>query len=96
MIDHVSVGVSDFARSMGFYDETLATIGIKRLYGDGKVYAGYGVGEKGFFWLGLKTVLVSGIHIAFTVEDRATVDRFHAAGLASGGRDYGGAPPTAG
>ena len=29
------------------------------------------------------------MHLAFQAADRATVDRFHAAGLAAGGRDNG-------
>ena len=32
---------------------------------------------------------VSQVHLAFQAADRATVDRFHAAGLAAGGRDNG-------
>ena len=32
---------------------------------------------------------VSHVHLAFQAADRATVDRFHAAGLAAGGRDNG-------
>jgi catechol 2,3-dioxygenase-like lactoylglutathione lyase family enzyme len=29
------------------------------------------------------------VHVAFTAEDRETVDAFHAAGLAAGGHDNG-------
>jgi catechol 2,3-dioxygenase-like lactoylglutathione lyase family enzyme len=32
---------------------------------------------------------VSHVHLAFQAADRAAVDRFHAAGLAAGGRDNG-------
>ena len=53
--------------------------------------AGYGADKKPFFWIGQKTVPITGVHIAFAVRDRAAVDRFHAAGLAAGGRDNG--PP---
>lgn len=31
----------------------------------------------------------SGVHVAFRAADHAAVDRFHAAGLAAGGRDNG-------
>jgi catechol 2,3-dioxygenase-like lactoylglutathione lyase family enzyme len=91
MLDHVTIGVSDFARSKAFYDLALDAIGIKRLYGEGEIFAGYGAGRKAFFWIGLKTVPITGVHIAFAVEDRASVARFHAAGLAAGGGDNG--PP---
>jgi catechol 2,3-dioxygenase-like lactoylglutathione lyase family enzyme len=33
---------------------------------------------------------VEGVHAAFTSPDRATVDAFHVAALAAGGRDNGG------
>ena len=33
---------------------------------------------------------VSRVHLAFQAPDRETVDRFHAAALAAGGRDHGG------
>jgi catechol 2,3-dioxygenase-like lactoylglutathione lyase family enzyme len=89
MLDHVTVGVSDLARSRAFYDKTLATIGITPLHGDGSAFAGYGAQQKPFFWIGLKTGTITGAHIAFAVSDRAAVDRFHAAGLGAGGRDNG-------
>jgi catechol 2,3-dioxygenase-like lactoylglutathione lyase family enzyme len=90
MLDHVTVGVSDFVRSQVFYDAVLAAIGIARLYADGEDAAGYGVGRKAFFWIGLKPGGVTGTHVAFAVPDRATVDRFHASALTAGGRDNGG------
>ncbi len=40
-------------------------------------------------WLHKTESGVYGTHIAFRAADRAAVDRFHAAGLASGGRDHG-------
>jgi catechol 2,3-dioxygenase-like lactoylglutathione lyase family enzyme len=91
MLDHVTIGVSDFARSKAFYDQTLTVIGIDHLHGDNAAFAGYGADKKPFFWIGQKTVPITGVHIAFAVRDRAAVDRFHAAGLAAGGRDNG--PP---
>ena len=89
MIDHVTLGVSDLNRAQVFYDNLLGVIGIERLYAEGTVAAGYGVGKKAFFWIALKQGPVSGTHVAFAVADRALVDRFHAAGLAAGGRDNG-------
>jgi catechol 2,3-dioxygenase-like lactoylglutathione lyase family enzyme len=52
-------------------------------------FVGYGDGKKAFFWLGLRDAPQTGAHIAFIAADRATVDRFHAAALAAGGRDNG-------
>ena len=89
MLDHVTIAVSDFERAQAFYDTALQAIGIERLYAEGRVFAGYGVGEKAFFWIGVRDTVVNGTHIAFTAMDRAAVDRFYTAALAAGGRDNG-------
>lgn len=89
MIDHVTLGVSDIGRSRMFYDRTLTVIGIGRLYAETDVFAGYGAGKKALFWIGVKAVPVTGVHVAFAVDSRDLVDRFHAAGIAAGGRDNG-------
>jgi catechol 2,3-dioxygenase-like lactoylglutathione lyase family enzyme len=72
-----------------FYDRFLTVIGIERLYGEANAFAGYGAGKKAFFWVGLKTVPITGVHVAFAVGSRDEVDRFHTAGVAAGGRDNG-------
>jgi catechol 2,3-dioxygenase-like lactoylglutathione lyase family enzyme len=52
--------------------------------------AGFGREGKPVFWVAEREP--SGpVHIAFASPDRATVDAFHAAALAAGGRDNG--PP---
>jgi len=89
MLDHVTIGVRDMERSVGFYDRVLGAIGMERRGGDGVAIAGYCAGRGCFFWIGMKTVDITGVHVAFGVPDRALVDRFHAAGLAAGGRDNG-------
>jgi catechol 2,3-dioxygenase-like lactoylglutathione lyase family enzyme len=89
MLDHVTIGVSDIERSKAFYDSALGPLGIERLYAEGDGSAGYGANGKAFFWIGRKSVSQSGAHIAFTAVDRETVDRFHTAALAAGGKDNG-------
>lgn len=91
MLDHVTVSVTDLERSKAFYDHALKPLGIGRLYGDGQDFAGYGIGGKAFFWIGRREQVATGAHIAFVAVDRDTVDAFHAAALAAGGRDNG--PP---
>lgn len=91
MLDHVTIGVSDIERSMAFYDRALRPLGIERLYSDGDNFAGYGANGKAFFWTGLRAGSQTGVHVAFTTQDREAVDRFHKAALAAGGRDNG--PP---
>jgi catechol 2,3-dioxygenase-like lactoylglutathione lyase family enzyme len=91
MLDHVTIGVGDIERSKGFYDQALRPLGIERLYGDGKTFAGYGADRKAFFWIGLRNGSQTSTHVAFMARDRETVEQFHRTALAAGGRDNG--PP---
>jgi catechol 2,3-dioxygenase-like lactoylglutathione lyase family enzyme len=51
---------------------------------------GFG-GDSPFFWIAKRDRGPdSGVHVAFTAEDRETVDAFHAAALGAGGNDNGG------
>ncbi|MBR0755927.1 VOC family protein [Bradyrhizobium jicamae] len=89
MLDHVTIGVSDFERSKAFYDRALSALGIVRLYGDGEQFAGYGIRPKAFFWIGMRGAVQTGAHIAFTAADHATVDRFYADAIKAGAKDNG-------
>jgi catechol 2,3-dioxygenase-like lactoylglutathione lyase family enzyme len=93
MLDHVTIGVSDITRAIAFYDLALAPLGITRLYAEGEAFAGYGIGEKAFFWIGLKPDQKTGVHIAFAAANRAVVDAFHAAAMAAGATDNGAPGP---
>jgi len=96
MIDHTGLAVSDLSRAKSFYAAALQPLGIALLMevtaeqtGDG-AHAGFGVAGKPFFWIGDHGVPSSGVHIAFTAENRAQVDAFYRAALKAGGRDNGG------
>jgi catechol 2,3-dioxygenase-like lactoylglutathione lyase family enzyme len=87
MLDHVTLRVADFAQAASFYDAALAPLGLTRLFGDGETFLGYGA-SRPFFWIGAGGA--SGYaHVALAAPDRGTVDAFHAAALAAGGRDNG-------
>lgn len=92
MLHHVSLGTSDVARARRFYDAVMATLNLPVLLAqdDG---AHYGTGEIVFSIMqpadGAPAAPGNGVHVAFQARDRAMVDRFHAAGLAHGGRDDG-------
>ncbi len=51
-------------------------------------HAGFGAGQPDF-WIGTSKAPASGVHLAFRADSRATVRAFHAAALATGGRDNG-------
>jgi len=91
MLDHITIGVAGIETSKRFYDKALSPLGITRLYAEGKDFAGYGMGEKAFFWIAQRAGAQTSTHIAFTAPDRATVDNFYKTALAAGGRDNG--PP---
>lgn len=97
MIDHTGVTVSDFGRSKHFYREALRPLGFDLLVevpaavtGHTDV-AGFGEPPKPEFWISRGTPNQPPVHVAFRVADRQTVDAFHRAALAAGGRDNG--PP---
>lgn len=99
MLSHVTLGVADLERAAAFYDRVLATLGIRRVLDEpANGLVGYGGGAEvtPLFFLvrpfdGRPAAVGNGQTFAFEAGDRAAVDRFHAEGLAAGGRDEG--PP---
>ncbi|WP_136442372.1 VOC family protein [Pacificoceanicola onchidii] len=94
MIDHITIGVTDFARSVAFCDAALAPLGVSRLFtvpeehtGGVKV-TGYG-DTRPWFWIAEEDATRGKLHVAFSAPDRASVDAFHEAALAAGGIDNG-------
>jgi catechol 2,3-dioxygenase-like lactoylglutathione lyase family enzyme len=94
MIDHIGFPVSDYARAKAFYAAALAPLGYTLIaevqQNDNDAPAcGFGIGGKPDFWIGGEGGLHKPVHVAITAKDRASVDAFHAAALAAGGRDNG-------
>ena len=92
MIDHISLGVRDMAKSKRFYDAVLEPLGYSCL-SPSDTSAGYGKSGVAL-WLGASESPVpadpnSGLHVCFTAPTRKSVDAFHKAALAKGGRDNG-------
>jgi catechol 2,3-dioxygenase-like lactoylglutathione lyase family enzyme len=88
MIDHIGIDVGDYERSKRFYAEALGPLGYELMMEfDGNV-GGFGAKGKPDFWI-VGGSAAGGTHVAFATEDRATVDAFHAAALAAGGKDNG-------
>lgn len=104
MLHHISLGVTDLARAVAFYDAVLAPLGYVRVWSDSRPgeedqAVGYGLpggGDK----LALKQVSAevleagslapgAGYHFAFTAPSRMAVDAFHKAALSQGGGDNG-------
>jgi catechol 2,3-dioxygenase-like lactoylglutathione lyase family enzyme len=85
-VDHVAFDVADLESSRRFYAAALAP------WGAHEVRAGdtYGYGPEGSedLWIAAGDPGPP-LHIALAAPDRATVDSFHAAAIAAGGRDNG-------
>ena len=82
LFDHVHLRVSDLAASTRFYEAALGALGIElQRMGDHAVWADE-------LWVA-EGEPISQVHIAFQAPDHETVQRFHEAVLAAGGRDNG-------
>jgi catechol 2,3-dioxygenase-like lactoylglutathione lyase family enzyme len=84
LIDHIQLRCADLAASKRFYSAVLAIFGRELteltpslVYADELCLSPAG------------TEPPSRIHLAFQTDDRAQVDRLHAAAVAAGGRDNG-------
>ena len=62
MFDHVTITVSNFQTSKSFYEKTLASLGYKELFGDGKTYIGFG-NIRPQFWISWGEEVGKGVHI---------------------------------
>ena len=94
MIDHISIGVRDIARTKRFYDAALKALGYTCL-SEGHGSLGYGKAAV-TLWISstdrpVPADLKSGLHFCFGAPTRHSIEAFHTAALSSGGRDNG--PP---
>ena len=89
LVDHIQLVVRDLAASRRFYEAVLRVLDIP-----------IGGEAEDYFWADELFVssrqsraaqgeLTGRHHLAFQAKDRATVDAFHRAGLAAGGKDNG-------
>jgi catechol 2,3-dioxygenase-like lactoylglutathione lyase family enzyme len=93
MYSHATLGTNDHARAEAFYEPVMAVLGHPVLMkGPGVLAYGERTGPKLFIvrpYDKAEAKPGNGVHLAFLVQDRATVDAFHAAALANGGTDEG-------
>jgi catechol 2,3-dioxygenase-like lactoylglutathione lyase family enzyme len=86
--DHIAIHVSDVERSKEFYAAALKPLGYE-VIAEFEGTVGFGAEGDADLWIGEGDERAP-IHIAFASPDRATVDAFHEAALAAGGKDNGG------
>lgn len=91
ILNHVSVGASDVAAAIKFYDSLLSTLSIKRAHCIENVAAAYG--ESFEFWVGCpcegEATPSNGSHIAFNAPSKEAVDQFYATAIELGGSSEG-------
>jgi len=97
MIDHVSIAVSNLARSAAFYEAVLAPLGLVKLVEFAPARVGFGK-KYPEFWLNLREDLApqpetTGIHICLRAPSEEAVRQFHAAALSQGGKTAGDPGP---
>ncbi|MCC7375123.1 MAG: VOC family protein [Verrucomicrobiales bacterium] len=102
MVHHLSIAVSDLARSGAFYDAALGPLGYVRVWTH-EVGSGHRQAAIGYGWPGGEDEFAirwrpagsfatgDGFHVAFRARSREAVVAFHRAALESGGQDNGGA-----
>ena len=88
MIDHVTLRVSDFQASKGFYGTVLAPLGYALPWSDDE--------QQAADWGDLSISqddkpLSEHVHVAFAARNRAEVEEFHKIAIEAGYRDNG--PP---
>ncbi len=89
MFSHIMVGANDIDAARKFYDAVLGTLGIAAGFTDDKGRVFY-MAPTGVFAVtkpinGAPASVANGATIGFAAADPATVDAWHAAGLANGG-----------
>ena len=92
MLNHISIGVRDIARTKAFYDAALKPLSYKAL-SEAETSLGYGK-DAVVLWIYQVAAPVpaderSGLHFCFDAPTRESVAAFHKAALAAGGRDNG-------
>lgn len=97
IINHVEIPVAEAESARRFYEAVLAPLGLSLVISIDPARTAHGGPRHGFgrngypsLWIHQESGAKLPIHIAFTANDRPTVDAFHAAALANGGTDNGG------
>jgi catechol 2,3-dioxygenase-like lactoylglutathione lyase family enzyme len=89
VIDHVTIGVRDLARSRDFYTRALLPLGFSEITSSEPSEIEFGLEEASDFAISTAYPTGAPVHVAFAADRREQVDAFHAAALAAGARDNG-------
>jgi catechol 2,3-dioxygenase-like lactoylglutathione lyase family enzyme len=84
LIDHVHLRAADLGATKRFYRAALGALGLAAAIHEDETHL-----QCDELWIDKADGPVSHVHLAFQAPDRETVQRFHQAALAAGGRDNG-------
>jgi catechol 2,3-dioxygenase-like lactoylglutathione lyase family enzyme len=92
MLDHVILTVSNFKRSIAFYEKALKPLGFTDfVIFDGKDghpdLKGFGTNGRYFFWLKEGMPDTAAVYVGFEAKSQAMVNAFFDAASAAGGRE---------
>lgn len=95
MIDHITIAVSDLAKSKLFYERAFAPLGYKLSFGKESVFWAFDLGNGCLFEIQQADGAppLTRIHVAFRAHSRAEVDAFYQAALEAGAGDNGAPGP---
>jgi catechol 2,3-dioxygenase-like lactoylglutathione lyase family enzyme len=89
VIDHLTLGVNDLARSRDFYVRALVPLGFAEIsvWREDSDRVSFGLEEANDFAISSAYATAAPVHVAFAADRREQVDAFYAAALAAGGPD---------
>jgi catechol 2,3-dioxygenase-like lactoylglutathione lyase family enzyme len=88
VFDHIGFNVTDFPKAKDFLVRALQPLGMV-ITTEGEGWAMIGRKGEGQLWFGSFGGSPGPIHISFAAKTRDEVRKFHAAALATGGKDNG-------
>lgn len=101
MLDHIFMSVRNLDKSVSFYAQALAPLGIRHVVdydgADGPPghpdLKGFGSRGRVYFWLRQGSSDAGAVHVGFVATSEAEVNAFYAAAISAGATDNG--PPGA-
>ncbi len=95
MIDHMTIAVSDLAKSKLFYERAFAPLGYELSFGEESVFWAFDIGNGCLFEIQQADSVspLTRLHIAFRARSTAEVDAFYQAALEAGAKDNGSPGP---
>lgn len=95
MFDQIGINVENLEASKSFYEKALQSLGFRIHMEWPDAVVGFGK-DRPIFWTAKADTNKenghphsTGVHIAFTVDERDVVDSFYSDALAAGGKDNG-------